>query len=52
MKNVDSCNLYLDGLQYGVKELEQLKWLVIQYDRQDQVKQLRLQDNGLSDDSI
>lgn len=52
MMKSDSCNLFLDGLQYSVKELEQLKALVISYDRQDRVHQLHLQDNGLTDVSI
>ncbi|CAD7931447.1 unnamed protein product [Amoebophrya sp. A25] len=52
MHSSDTCNLFLDGLQYTNKELQQLKELVISYDRQDKVHQLHLQDNGLSDDSL
>eukprot|EP00392_Amoebophrya_sp_AT5.2_P012500 g12603.t1 len=52
MHHSDTCNLFLDGLQYTNKELEQLKDLVISYDRQDKVHQLHLQDNGLGDDSL
>lgn len=37
IQSSDSCNLFLDGLQYSVKELEQLKELVVSYDRQDKV---------------
>merc|ERR1719267_68233 len=39
--------LYLDGLQYTNKELQELQRLIRSYEKQDQVVQIRLQDNQL-----
>eukprot|EP00747_Dinoflagellata_sp_TGD_P017414 gnl/TRDRNA2_/TRDRNA2_125810_c1_seq6.p1 gnl/TRDRNA2_/TRDRNA2_125810_c1~~gnl/TRDRNA2_/TRDRNA2_125810_c1_seq6.p1 ORF type:complete len:863 (-),score=249.88 gnl/TRDRNA2_/TRDRNA2_125810_c1_seq6:205-2733(-) len=39
--------LYLDGLQYTSKELQELQRLIRSYEKQDSVVQIRLQDNQL-----
>lgn len=43
----DSHTLYLDGLQYTNKELQELYKLITNYMKQDMVKEIRLQDNAL-----
>mmetsp|Transcript_3659 Transcript_3659/g.8600 ORF Transcript_3659/g.8600 Transcript_3659/m.8600 type:complete len:855 (-) Transcript_3659:13-2577(-) len=41
-------NLYLDGLQYGNKELQELHKVIVNYGKADNVKEIRLQDNNIS----
>ena len=45
----DGHSLFLDGLQYGSKELGELRKLIVAYDKRDNIQKIRLQDNGLSD---
>lgn len=45
-------NLYLDGLQYTYKELLELYKVITNYGKQEQVKEIHLQDNSLSTPSI
>jgi hypothetical protein len=44
--------LYLDGLQYSNKELQEIMRLISSYDKQEVVKTIRLQDNALSMPSV
>lgn len=44
--------LYLDGLQYTSKELDELQKLITAYNKQESVMKLRLQENSLSDESV
>jgi hypothetical protein len=43
----DAQNLYLDGLQYGNKELLELHKVIHSYGKMEKVQELRLQDNAL-----
>lgn len=43
--------LYLDGLQYTNKELEELKKVIMNYGKQDLTKEIHLQDNSLDESS-
>jgi hypothetical protein len=43
--------LYLDGLQYTNKELEELKKVIMNYGKQDLTKEIHLQDNALDESS-
>lgn len=45
-------SLYLDGLQYTNKELQELLRVIQSYEKQDIVKEIRLQDNALSKKSV
>lgn len=45
-------SLYLDGLQYTTKELEELKKVIQSYAKQDGVKEIRLQDNSLDKSAL
>lgn len=44
--------LYLDGLQYSYKELEQLRKLIDNYNKAEFVKEIRLRDNALQTMSV
>eukprot|EP00931_Biecheleriopsis_adriatica_P101437 TRINITY_DN76575_c0_g1_i1.p1 TRINITY_DN76575_c0_g1~~TRINITY_DN76575_c0_g1_i1.p1 ORF type:complete len:834 (-),score=277.62 TRINITY_DN76575_c0_g1_i1:126-2627(-) len=44
--------LYLDGLQYTNKEIEELKKLIQNYMKQESVKEIRLQDNSLDKTAV
>jgi len=44
--------LYLDGLQYTSKELVELQRLITNYNKQESVVKIRLQENSLSDESV
>lgn len=44
--------LYLDGLQYGTKELEELKKVITSYGKEEGVKEIRLQDNQLDKSAL
>jgi len=48
----DSHVLYLDGLQYTNKELNELHTLITNYSKQESVKEIRLQDNQLDRTSV
>merc|ERR1712176_997113 len=43
----DGSSLYLDGLQYTTKELDELNKVITNYMKQDSVKEIHLQDNAL-----
>mmetsp|Transcript_125263 Transcript_125263/g.216996 ORF Transcript_125263/g.216996 Transcript_125263/m.216996 type:complete len:855 (+) Transcript_125263:120-2684(+) len=45
-------SLYLDGLQYTNKELQELCRVIQSYEKQDIVKEIRLQDNSLTKKSV
>jgi len=47
VKAKDGHTLYLDGLQYTNKELQELHKLIVNYMKQEHVKEIRLQDNSL-----
>lgn len=44
--------LYLDGLQYSNRELQELYKIITNYMKQDMVKEIRLQDNSLDRSSV
>jgi len=44
--------LYLDGLQYTNKEIGELKKLITNYSKQENVKEIRLQDNNLDKTAV
>jgi len=44
--------LYLDGLQYSNKELVELHKIITNYMKQENVKEIRLQDNSLTHSSV
>jgi len=48
----DGHSLFLDGLQYGSKELSELRKLIVAYDKRDNIHKIRLQDNGLADAAL
>jgi len=48
----DTHSLYLDGLQYTNKELKELHTVITNYNKQDSVKEIRLQDNQLDSTSV
>jgi len=48
----DKHSLYLDGLQYTNKELKELHAVITSYNKQDSVKEIRLQDNQLDRTSV
>jgi len=52
LKAKDSHCLYLDGLQYSNKELEELVKVITNYMKQDYVKEIHLQDNQLDRTSV
>jgi len=45
-------SLYLDGLQYTNKELKEIMRLVSSYEKQEVVKEIRLQENGFAGASV
>merc|ERR1719218_121065 len=45
-------SLFLDGLQYGVKELGELRKLIVAYDQRENIHKVRLQDNALGQDAL
>merc|ERR1712151_671683 len=51
-KAKDGSALYLDGLQYTNKELEELNKVITNYMKQDSVKEIRLQDNALDKSAV
>jgi len=52
LKAKDQHCLYLDGLQYSNKELEELVKVITNYMKQDYVKEIHLQDNQLDRTSV
>lgn len=50
--NTGGHTLYLDGLQYTTKELDELTKLITSYNKQEQVIRIRLQENSLDDNSV
>mmetsp|Transcript_2986 Transcript_2986/g.7636 ORF Transcript_2986/g.7636 Transcript_2986/m.7636 type:complete len:869 (-) Transcript_2986:78-2684(-) len=44
--------LYLDGLQYSNKELQELHRVIVSYNKQDTVREIRLRDNQLDQSSV
>lgn len=48
----DGHRLYLDGLQYTNKELQELRNVITNYMKQESLKQIRLQDNSLDRSSV
>jgi len=51
-KAKDGNMLYLDGLQYTVKELKELNKVIANYMKQDSVKEITLQDNALDRSAV
>mmetsp|Transcript_23872 Transcript_23872/g.59454 ORF Transcript_23872/g.59454 Transcript_23872/m.59454 type:complete len:835 (+) Transcript_23872:50-2554(+) len=52
VNNRDGHTLYLDGLQYSNKELQELQKIITNYMKQDAVKEIRLQDNQLDSTAV
>jgi len=51
-RNRDNHVLFLDGLQYGNKELQELHKLISKYGKEESVKEIRLQDNQLDRNTV
>lgn len=52
LKKKEGHSLYLDGLQYSNKELQELVKVIQNYMKQDLVREIRLQDNALTGSSV